>query len=225
VSPRLCLPDPARGARYAVDLIAELPASSARRLREIGIRRTYRDNQTLQQRGDAARHVLVLLSGRLRSVATTADGTEQLTRWLEPGEVSGFSSVLGDAPVPVDLVAVGKVEVLIVPRGPLLEFLASDANASLAVARMLSLRINELLDIVFIRAEDTLASRVRATLQRLAAENGVPRDNRTLLRISQGDLAAAVGASRQRVNAELRKLQAEGRIRLGYRWLELLNAG
>lgn len=213
------------GSRYAVDLLAELPAASARRLREIGLRRSYRDSQMLQQRGDAARHVMVLLSGRLRSVAYTAGGTEQLARWLEPGEVSGFSSVLGDAPVPVDLVAVGDVEVLIVPREPLLEFLARDAAASLAVARLLSLRINELFDIVFIRAEDTLGARVWATLQRIAAENGVRRENRTLLRISQGDLAAAVGASRQRVNTELRKLQAEGRIRLGYRWLEILSEG
>lgn len=79
------------GSRYAVDLLAELPAASARRLREIGLRRSYRDSQMLQQRGDAARHVMVLLSGRLRSVAYTAGGTEQLARWLEPGEVSGFS--------------------------------------------------------------------------------------------------------------------------------------
>lgn len=225
VSPRLCFPDPPHGARYAVDLMAELPARSARRLREIGIRRCYRDNQTLQQRGDAARHALVLLSGRLRSVAYTAGGTEQLTRWLEPGEFSGFSSVLGDAPVPVDLVAVGDVEVLIVPRGPLLEFLGSDAAASLVVARALSLRINELLDIIFIRAEDALGARVLSTLRRIAADNGVPRENRTMLRISQGDLALAVGASRQRVNAELRKLQAEGKVRLGYRWMEVLSPG
>lgn len=205
--------------------MAEMPAPSARRLREIGFRRIYRDNQTVQQRGDAAHHVLLLLSGRLRSVACTAGGTEQLTRWLEPGEFSGFSSVLGDAPVPVDLVAVGDVEVLVVPREPLLEFLASDAAASLAVARALSLRINELFDIIFIRAEDTLGSRVWATLQRIAAENGVSRANRILLRISQGDLALAVGASRQRVNAELRKLQVEGKVRLGYRHLEILKQG
>lgn len=205
--------------------MAALPAQSARKLREIGIRRRYHDNQILQQRGDAARHVLVLLSGRLRSVAYTAGGTEQLTRWLEPGEASGFSSVLGDAPVPVDLIAVGDVEVLIVPREPLLDLLAHDATASLAVARALSLRINELFDIIFIRAEDALGSRVWATLQRIATENGVSRSNRTMLRISQGDLALAVGASRQRVNAELRTLQASGKIRLGYRWLEILGPG
>ena len=225
VSPKLCFPGPPHADRYRVDLMAELPAQSARRLWEIGIRRRYHDNQLVQQRGNAAHYALVLLSGRLRTLAYTAGGSEQLTRWLEPGEVAGFSSVLGNAPVPVDLVATGTVEVLVLPREPLLRLLASDAAASLTVARILSLRVNELLDVIFIRAEDTLGTRVWATLQRLAAENGKRLGDRTMLRISQGDVAHAVGASRQRVNAELRKLQAECRIRLGYRWLEILDSG
>ncbi|QFZ86210.1 cyclic nucleotide-binding domain-containing protein [Variovorax paradoxus] len=220
---KLDFPNPSQSERYRVDWMADLPAASVRRLREIGTRRLYQDGQLLQKRGDSAHHVLVLISGRLRSVGYTAGGTEQVTRWMEAGEVSGFSSVLGNAPVPVDLVATGDVEVLVLPRKPLLDFLSSDAIASLAVARVLSLRVNELFDMVFIRAEDALSARVWATLQRIAAENGTPQGDRTMLRISQGDLAHAVGASRQRVNGELRKLQAANRIRLGYRWLEILN--
>lgn len=86
------------------------------------------------------------------------------------------------------------------------------------MARLLSLRVNGLLDTIFISSEDTLHARVWATLQVLAAENGQPLPGgRTLLRISQGDLSHVVGASRQRVNEELRKLQAGGSVRLGYR--------
>ncbi|WP_227740880.1 Crp/Fnr family transcriptional regulator [Delftia tsuruhatensis] len=133
--------------------------------------------------------------------------------------------MLGNAPVPVDLVADGDVEVLVLPRQPLLDFLERDAPACLAVARLLSLRVNGLLDTIFISSEDTLHARVWATLQVLAAENGQPlpgAGGRTLLRISQGDLSHVVGASRQRVNEELRKLQAGGSVRLGYRWIEVL---
>ena len=194
-----------------------------RRLWEIGTRRLYQKGQLVQKRGDSGHHVLVLLSGRLRAVGYTAGGTEQVTRWMEAGEVSGFSSVLGNSPVPTDLVATEEVEVLMLSRTPLLEFLSSDAIASLAVARVLSLRINELLDMVFIRAEEVLSARVWATLQRIAAENGTQQGDCTVLRISQEDLAHAVGASRQRVNGELRKLQSAKRIRLGYRRLEILN--
>ena len=76
---------------------------------------------------------------------------------------------------------------------------------------------------VFIRAEETLSARVWATLQRIAAENGKPVGSSVVLHISQGDLAHAVGASRQKVNAELRELQSKGKIRLGYRWIEICN--
>lgn len=210
--------------RYRVDLLANLPAASSRRLMAMGIRRIFQDGQLIQKRGDSAQHALVLLSGRLRSVGYTDGGIEQLSRWMERGEVSGFSSVLGDAPVPVDLIAEGKVELLVLPRQPLLEFLAEDALVCLAVARALSLRVNELFDMIFIRAEDTLSARVWATLQRLAAENGERGAGSVMLRISQGDLAHAVGASRQKVNLKLRQLQDEGRVRLGYRWIEIVEA-
>lgn len=143
---------------------------------------------------------------------------------MEPGEVSGLSSVLANVPVPVDLVATGSTEVLLLPRQPLLELLTANVEACLTVARLLSLRVNELFDVMVANASDTLAARVWATLQRLAHENGEPLgDGRIAMRMSQGDLANAVGASRQRVNEELRLLQSAGKVRLGYRWLEVID--
>ena len=43
------------------------------------------------------------------------------------------------------------------------------------------------------------------------------RDGGTVLSVSQGDIALAAGASRQRVNAELRRLAALGHLSLQYR--------
>lgn len=208
--------------RNRVDVMAEFSELSVLKLQSIGVRRSYRDNQLVQQRGDSADHALILISGRLRAVMHTVNGTEQLNRWLEPGEVSGLSSVLANAPVPVDLVAAGPVEVLVLPAQPLLDFLARDARACLVVARVLSLRVNELLDISFVRAGETLGARVWATLQRLGKENGEKlSDGRIVLRMSQIDVARAVGASRQRVNEELRRLEVDKRVLLGYRWVEI----
>jgi len=114
------------------------------------------------------------------------------------------------------------VEVLVLPRAPLLQFLAEDASASLAIARMLSLRVNTLFDLLFIGVQGRLGARVQAALEHLAATGGQPTPaGGTLLRISQDDLALMVGASRQKVNEQLRALQQRGRVRLGYRWMEL----
>lgn len=213
----------APGYSNRVNLLKELTGPSLQALRRIGVQRRYRDHQLVQQRGDSATHALVVLAGRLRAMAHSVDGAEQLIGWMELGEISGLSSVLADAPVPVDLVAEGAVELLLLPRQLLLDLLAQDARIGLVMARVLSLRVNELFDVVFARAGDTLAARVWATLQRLAHQNGQPLgDGRTALRISQTDLAHAVGASRQRVNEQLCQLQSSGRVRLGYGRLEVL---
>lgn len=87
---KLDFPRRLSGDRYRVDWLANFPEPSRQRLRAIGIKRTFHDGQLVQKRGDSAHHVLVVLSGRLRSVGYTAGGVEQFTRWMEPGEISGF---------------------------------------------------------------------------------------------------------------------------------------
>jgi CRP/FNR family cyclic AMP-dependent transcriptional regulator len=210
--------------RHRVDLFSDLPPASLQALLAIGVRRRYPDGAVVQKRGDGVDNALIVLSGRLRSEAYTVDGGERITRWMERGEISGLSSVLGQAPTPVDLVATGATELLILPGRPLLDLLARDAAICLAMLRVLSLRVNELFSGLFASAESALQTRVWKAVQGLAIENGQAREGRLLLRISQGDLARAVGASRQRVNEALRQLQAEGKLRLGYRWMELLEA-
>ena len=54
-------------------------------------------------------------------------------------------------------------------------------------------------------------------LQRLCRRNGKPGKNGTTrLTITQSEIATAAGASRQRVNLELKRLQTLGLIKLGY---------
>jgi CRP-like cAMP-binding protein len=231
-------PPAARGARASgagtttppprdrVDLLAELPPASLDALWRIGLRRLVSDGQVVQQRGDRDVQAIVVLSGRLRAVAHSAAGHEQLVRWMERGEISGLGSVLADLPAPVDLLADGPTELLIVPKAPLLRWMRSDAEATLLLARVLSLRINELFDTAFERKSHgpshRLGERVWSTLQAWARENGsAGPPGWTVLRVSQTDVANGVGAARQRVNIELKRLVAEGRVRLGYRRIEI----
>jgi len=53
----------------------------------------------------------------------------------------------------------------------------------------------------------------------------VPVADGVMLRVNQSDLAQATSASRQRVNQQLQKLQEQGMIRLGYRYIVLLRHG
>lgn len=209
-----------------MNLLAELGEVRLATLRSIGHVRAVRDGQIVQQRGDRADCAMLIMSGRLRAMAHTTSGAEQLMRWMEPGEVSGLSSVLEDLPVPVDLVAEGRTELLVLPKEPLLRWLRSDAEASLLFARVLVRRVNELLDTAFDRRSHgpshPIGERVWSTLQAWARENGhAVGGGWTMLRVSQADIANGAGASRQRVNMELKRLVCAGRLRLGYRWVEI----
>ena len=208
---------------YRLDLLHELPEVAANALRRQGLKRRYQNGTTVIQRGSSTKYVLLLLSGRFRSVTSLPDGSEHLIRWVEPGEAIGMASVLAQLPFQVDLIASGTCEVLAVPGSAFLEAMRRDTEVGLVISRFLATRLSELFDHIAAQALGRLPDRLLSTLQHLAAENGEPLEHgRIRLRISQQDVSDAVGASRQRVNEALNCLQRAGLVELGYRQVVLL---
>ncbi|MDZ7812309.1 MAG: Crp/Fnr family transcriptional regulator [Ideonella sp.] len=165
---------------------------------------------------------MLIVQGRLRVSLSTADGQEQLLRWMLPGEVSGLSSVFAQATHPTELVSSGTSQVLHVERIKLVDLIGQDSAVAVDLLRVLGLRINQLFDTIAAQATRTLTQKVWASLERFAQFNGVEVADGIQLRVNQSDLAMAVMASRQRVNQQLRQFQQQGLIRLGYRNIVLL---
>lgn len=211
---------PSDGSRQPA-FMDTLPADCAAHMRRAGHVRRYRGGTVVMQRGQQVSAVMILLSGRMRTLANGANGEVLLIRWLEPGEAVGVASALTQVPFQIDLEASGPCEALWIPTADFIAALHSDAAAGVAVARMLSVRVAELFDHVVAQSKGLLADRLRAVLMNIGAVNGerLP-DGGLRLRITQTDLADAVGASRQRVNEALHLLQAGGEVRLGYRYIE-----
>ena len=162
--------------------------------------------------------VHLVLRGRLRITAAAAAEHEVFFRWQQPGELVGLTSAVSGRLFPVDAVTFDDCETLQVDRDVLLNVLRSDAVAALAAAETLAHHAYDLIELVTVRTEQTLTARVLGVLRHLAQINGEAEGPGCYgLAISQADIAAAVGASRQRVNAELRTLEREGLIELGYR--------
>jgi hypothetical protein len=195
-----------------------MPASAAQALRRKGSVRQYPDGALLMQRGQTVSGMLVLQRGRLRAVTGDANGEEHLIRWVEPGEAVGVASVLTDLPFQTDLIASGDSQTLWISREAVLDVLRSDAEAGIAVSRFLGARLSEALELVAAQSQLRLDDRLQAALNHFAQQNGeaLPQGG-VRLRLTQEDLARAVGASRQRVNQALMRLQTQGRVELGYR--------
>jgi len=195
-----------------------MPASAAQALRRKGNVRQHPDGALLMQRGQTVTGMLVLQRGRLRAVTGGANGEEHLIRWVEPGEAVGVASVLTELPFQTDLIASGDSQTLWIAREAVLDVLRSDAEAGIAVSRFLGARLSEALELVAAQSQLRLDDRLQAALSHFAQQNGeaLPQGG-VRLRLTQEDLARAVGASRQRVNQALMRLQTQGRVELGYR--------
>ena len=195
---------------------------SAQALMRIGAVRAWQTGQVILSRGQSISTALLLVEGRLRVSVTTLEGEEQLLRWLLPGEISGLSSVFAQSTYPADLVAAVPSQVLHIERAKLLDLISQDASVAVDLLRVLGLRINQLFDTLADQGIPTLEKRVWAALERIAKFNSVKVPEGLQLNVSQGDLAQAAMASRQRVNQQLRRFQEKGLIRLGYRNIVLL---
>lgn len=207
---------------HAAPALRAFPAEAIEALRAAAVHRAWVDGSTVLGRGHVVPCVHMVVRGRLRITSAAEPGHEVFFRWQGPGEIVGLASAVSGRVLPVDIVAFDSCETLQIDRDVLQQLLRSDVRVAMAAAELLAGYAYDMIELVTIRTEATLVNRVLGVLRHLAVLNGTPEGPGTWsLAIAQTDLAAAVGASRQRVNAELRTLEREGLIELGYRRLKV----
>jgi CRP/FNR family cyclic AMP-dependent transcriptional regulator len=203
--------------------MARLPPTTAGAVRSLGQLRRFGDADVIFRAGVRASSVILLLNGRVRLAGIAPEGEEVLLRWFQPGEFVGLASFLGKLPFSAEAVASGEVEAVQIDGEALRRHLESDPQGALLFACIVSAFASELVELFVTFTAGRLERRILGVLQRLAAHE-LPSANGKEIRlpVSQRDIAHAVGASRQRVSVELRKLEEGGWIRLGYNHLLVL---
>jgi CRP/FNR family transcriptional regulator, cyclic AMP receptor protein len=211
--------DPAalRAALEAVPLFRALPEAELDQL-AAGLRtRRYRRGEVIFHQGDPGDALHILLAGRVKISSPSETGVEAILTHLRAGEFFGSLALLDGAPRSASATAVEATETLVLPREVFRRLVDERPDirdhvfAELASElRRLTLHVEELhfLDI---------AGRLAARLARIAQEQGVPGEAgevRIEGPLTQGELAAMVGSTRQSVNKLLGYLIDDGMIRL-----------
>ena len=206
----------ADGPHYREGL-QDLPVDVRQALMDIGTMRSWRRGDMIQKQGQTIGQVVVCLKGKFAAMVAGPSGNDTLLRFLTQGEIVGLSTVLADLPAPNAIVANGPAETLHITRQDFINVLTRYPQGAVSVAVLLSHRLAELIKYVEMTSHRTLNERVIYALGRLARSNGEPsKTGAILLKLTQGELATATGASRQRVHLELKRLEAMGLIELGY---------
>lgn len=184
--------------------------------RSLRIRR-FRRGEVLFHEGDPGDALFIIASGAVKVVVPSEEGEEAILATLKRGDFLGELALLDGAPRSASAIALEATDALTLPRD---QFRAlADAEPAIrgalleAMARELRRLTKHVAELHFL----DLTGRLAARLVRLAEEHGerFPDGSVRLdAPLTQSDLAAMIGATRQSVNKLLGEFEEEGLLRL-----------
>jgi len=209
----------------ASDLL--LPPEVQQVLLSIAKPRTLEDGQWVFQSGDPADALFGVVQGSLRVSVLSAQGTEAVVSILEAGHWFGDISLFTGLPRFNHVKAAGPADIAVIPATEFHALIAAQPDIHLAFTKLLCLRLrittawidDAILNPLAVR----LATRLLAIDHRGEQRAEGASSGTHLLNISQDDLAASLGVSRQSVNRQLKLWEQDGTLRIQYRKIELLN--
>lgn len=187
--------------------------------------RRYRAGEPVFREGDPGTALYVIETGEVKILLGGSDGKEVVLSLLGPGEFFGELALLDGEPRSADAVATVPTEMLVLAREDFLRFLREVPTVSVNMLAALSRRFRRTDRLVHDAAFSDVRTRVTRLLIELAETRGKPGPGGVTIgaRLTQGDLASMVGATRESINKCLRSYAAQGLLRHERGRLVLLN--
>ena len=179
----------------------------------------YPDGELISARGEPPDLWVACAKGAVRVSSTTLTGKQITLTYVEPGVWFGDVAMFDGDQRTHDVYAHGPTTLLCVARADFHKILAQHSELYEALLKLQARRIR----LLFGQVEDLntlpLRARLAKQLAHLVRSYGVPSlssndEIRIALELAQEELAQLLGASRQRVNQELKTMEREGVIRV-----------
>ena len=179
----------------------------------------YRDGDLISARGDPAEEWIACAMGAVRVSSTALSGKQVTLTYVEPGIWLGDVALFDGERRTHDAYAHGSTTLLCVTRGDLRKILTQHVELYEALLRLYARRIRQLFGLVEDLNTLPLRARLAKQLLHLVRSYGVSSladgsEVRIGLQLAQEELAQLLGASRQRVNQELKFMERENAIRI-----------
>ena len=181
--------------------------------------RRYRDGDLITARGEPPESWIACAKGAVRVSSTSVSGKQITLTYVEPGIWFGDVSIFDGDRRTHDAYAHGDSTILCVAKADFMKILAIHAELYEALLRLHARRIRQYFGLVEDLNTLPLRARLAKQLLHLVRSYGVPSlangsDTRISLQLAQEELAQLLGASRQRVNQELKAMEREDAIRI-----------
>ncbi len=184
-------------------------------LRRASVQR-YRDGEVLAARGEPAQGWIACAKGAVRVSSVSLTGKQTTLDYVEPGIWFGDVAIFDGGRRTHDACAHGDTTIVTVAKADFFAVLGEHVELYEALLRLHSRRIRLLFGLV----EDLNSLPLRARLAKqllhlgraygeCTGSAGEPDQVRITLQLAQEELAHLLGASRQRVNQELKSMERE----------------
>lgn len=188
-------------------------------------RRAYRKGEVIYHQEDPPGSLFVVSKGSVKMQLVSPAGKTLTIAWIDPGMFFGTISLYGENMRPENAIALEASELLILDRDKLRAFLRSHADATEVLLGIMATRwrtaFGRLHDVVFLDVPTRMAKVILDLSDRpgLAA----PEDRDLIKNLSQPELAAFVGTSRESVNKWLQSFARQGWVEFDRGGVRVLN--
>lgn len=186
-----------------VALFRDLSATQLQELSPLLHSKSFSAGATMMTAEQAGEVVYFIISGTVKVCAEQADGSEVIYSILGPGEIVGEMSALDQPMRSASVVTLEATKALWMDRAAFHRFLLTMPRLTFNLACILSARLRmadaQIRSLARLEVEARVARQLIAFSDRYgqALPNG---DTHIQLRLTQGDIAALIGASREHVN-------------------------
>ena len=181
--------------------------------------RRLKDGELISSRGEVPEEWMACAKGAVRVSSTSLSGKQITFTYVEPGIWFGDIAIIDGDSRTHDAYAHGDTTILCVAKNDFHKILTQHVEFYQAMLRLQARRIRLLFGLVEDLNTLPLRSRLAKQLLHLVRSYGVPclnnaQEIRIGLHLAQEELAQLLGASRQRVNQELKAMEREEAIRI-----------
>lgn len=208
-------------------LLAHLGPYARKALLRAGRQRTYERHELLLREGDRSRHVILLITGRVKVFTTAPSGYAAVLAIRGPGDIVGELACVDAQPRSATVVALERLDARVIEANAFEDFLNDHPGAERVLIQMVAGRLRAAnkrrLEFAAYPVAQRLATVLSDLEQWYGRDCGAGRD--IDLALSQSDLAGLVGASLEAVSKAVRLLSQAGVITTRRRHVTVLQLG
>jgi CRP-like cAMP-binding protein len=183
----------------------------------------YKKGKVVFHEGNRPNGVYCLHSGKLKLYKLGIEGKEQIIRFVKPGDVIGYRSLLSDENLSVSGAALEDTACCFIPKSVLFDVIQKNPKFSMDLMKRACQDLGEATKLITNLAQKTVRERLAEVLLILKSNFGIDEKGILQISLTREELANMTGTATESVIRLLSEFKEDGYVALEGRKIKLLD--